>query len=157
MSRAFPIALIAIIGFSVIACATAPESAPSVPETVADAFADNGEMFVSIEDVAAAYDEGMEMTLVDSRTSLDFEYGHLPGAINVPYFDVEANLDRIPRDRWVVAYCECPNSEARQVYEALVDRGYTYVKVIEEGLAPWRDDMQRELEYSPSQNPGSQG
>lgn len=157
MSRGFPIALIAIMGFSVFACALSPESAPAVPEAVADAFADNGEIFVSIEAVATAYDAGMEMILLDTRTSLDFEFGHLPGAINVPYFDVEANLDRIPRDRWVVAYCECPNSEARQVYEALVDRGYTYVKVIEEGLAPWRDDMQRDLEYSPSQNQGSQG
>ncbi len=154
MSKIFIGTVAAVAGFGFYACTPAPAAPPEVPEVVAEAFADNGEMFVSIADVAAAYDAGMEMTLVDSRTSLDFEFGHLPGAINVPYFDVESGLDLIPRDQWVVTYCECPNSEARQLYEALVDNGYTYVKVIEEGMAPWRDEMQRELDQSSSQNPG---
>ena len=139
---------------SVGGCAKAE---PSVPAELSEVFADDGEMMVSIENIATAHDLGMELTLVDSRTALDFEFGHLPGAINVPYFDVEANLDRLPRDGWIVTYCECPNSEARQVYEELISNGFTYVKVIEEGMAPWRDDMQRELEYSQSQNPGAQG
>jgi len=141
----------ALIALSISACgdgsASEPAGEPAVPEAVADAFVDNGEPFISINDLAAAIDAGMELTIIDSRPANDFAFGHIPGAINVPYFEAADHLDSIPRDRWAVAYCECPNSEALQVQDILLQNGYRYVKVVEEGLAPWYNELDRPLAF----------
>ena len=128
------------------AAPAAEGGAPAVPEGFEDAFADDGEMFVSVYDVADAVDAGMDIQFVDARPPIDVEFGHIPGAINIPYYDAEeADLSALPKDKWLVTYCECPNAEATQLADALKERGYPYVKAIEEGLGPWRDELGREL------------
>lgn len=127
--------------------------APPVPEGFEEAFADDGELFVSVYDVADAVDAGMEIQFVDSRPPIDMEFGHIPGAINIPYYDAEtADLSALPTDRWLVTYCECPNAEATQLAEALRERGFPYVKAIEEGFGPWRDELGREVAYAESES-----
>jgi len=44
-------------------------------------------------------------TLLDVRPSVEFEAGHIPGAISMPPEELPARLDEIPRGRPVVAYC----------------------------------------------------
>ncbi len=48
---------------------------------------------------------GNEVTLIDVRPTLEFENGHLPGAISVPPEELEPRLSALPRDRPIVAYC----------------------------------------------------
>ena len=103
------------------------------------------DFFVSVHDVAGAMDAGMDVLWLDARPELDFEFGAIEGAINVPYFEVADHLDRIPKERWIVTYCECPYHEAGQAAQALHDAGYPYVKVLEEGLGGWRDELGRSL------------
>lgn len=45
------------------------------------------------------------LVLLDVRPSLEFEAGHIPGAISVPSGELPAHLDALPRDRPIVAYC----------------------------------------------------
>lgn len=128
-------------------------AAPAVPEGFEEAFADNDEIFVSVYDVADAVDAGMDIQFVDARPPIDVEFGHIPGAINIPYYDAEeADLSALPKDKWLVTYCECPNAEATQLADALKERGYPYVKTIEEGLGPWRDELGRPLAYAESES-----
>ena len=102
--------------------------------------------FLPVADLVAAIEDpdceaGQNVVFVDARPQLDFEYGHIPGALNVPYFNVAAFVDELPRDKWLVIYCECPHAEAVQAADALTssDNGFTMVKVIDEGLGGWRD------------------
>lgn len=95
--------------------------------------------FVTAAEVMTAYNNNADILFVDARPDLDYESGHIPEAASVPYFDVESHLDALPRDRWIVTYCECPHAEAEQVADALMDNGFTLVKVIDEGLQGWRD------------------
>lgn len=132
-----------------------PAGLPPVPDAVADAFADIEDPFISVAELEAAMDAGMDIQFVDARPPLDYEFGHIPGAINVEYstadqFDVSA----LPTDRWMVAYCECPHAEAQQVYDALRAKGVGNIKVLDEGLAGWRDTLGRELETMPSTSEG---
>ncbi len=50
------------------------------------------------------------ITLLDARSAHEFEEGHLPGAINIPFenfLDYYRNLeDWVPRDADVVTYCK---------------------------------------------------
>ncbi len=104
------------------------------------------ERFIPVAELAAAIDDpdcaaAQSMTFVDARPELDYEFGHIPGAVNVPYFNAEAYADELPRDSWLVLYCECPHAEAVQLADALTSQelGFSMVKVIDEGLGGWRD------------------
>lgn len=121
------------------AAATDDAGAPAAPISADAPFEEGGDVMVPASQVAAAVDAGADIVFVDARPPLDFESGHVAGAISVPYFEAEKHLDRVPRDRWAVVYCECPHAEAQQGADALLAAGYTKVKVIDEGLGGWRD------------------
>ena len=110
-----------------------------VPPESARALQPDANLLASARHVMAAYRAGVEIVFVDARPELDYNSGHIPGAVNVPYFDVEAHLTDLPKDKLIVAYCECPHAEAVQVADKLLASGFAHVKVIDEGLAGWRD------------------
>ena len=62
---------------------------------------------VSVDDLADRIRNGL-VTVVDVRPQEEYAAGHLPGAIHVPLADIEKNLDTLPRDREIVAYCRGP-------------------------------------------------
>ncbi|MCB0217083.1 MAG: rhodanese-like domain-containing protein [Caldilineae bacterium] len=122
------------------------EDASAGSELVGCAAFEAESRFLPVADLVAAIEDptceaGQNLVFVDARPQLDFEYGHIPGAINVPYFNVAAFVDELPRDKWLVIYCECPHAEAVQAADALTspENGFTMVKVIDEGLGGWRD------------------
>ncbi len=48
---------------------------------------------------------GNGIVLLDVRPAVEFEAGHIPGAISIPPEDLPSRLDELPRDRPIVAYC----------------------------------------------------
>jgi rhodanese-related sulfurtransferase len=95
-------------------------------------------------DALAAYNGKQDVIFVDARQQTDYEAAHIPGALSMPYFEMsegapeQANhMAQLPKDKWIVTYCECPHAEAEQVADALLAHGYTMVKVIDEGLQGW--------------------
>lgn len=46
-----------------------------------------------------------QVVLIDVRPSLEYDAGHLPGAISVPPEQLPGRLGELPRDRPIVAYC----------------------------------------------------
>src|SRR5205807_639643 len=46
-----------------------------------------------------------EVLVVDVRPRLEYDSGHLQGAISVPIQDLIARLGELPRDRKIVTYC----------------------------------------------------
>lgn len=49
-----------------------------------------------------------DVVLIDLRPAEEFRAGHIPGAISVPYTELEARLATLPADRAIVAYCRGP-------------------------------------------------
>jgi rhodanese-related sulfurtransferase len=45
------------------------------------------------------------LVLLDVRPAVEFESGHIPGAISIPPEQLPSRLDELPRDRPIVAYC----------------------------------------------------
>ncbi len=115
------------------------------------------ELNIAMADVIKAIDEGClegQIQFIDARPQIDYESGHIAGAINVPFHSPQAHFAELPKDKWLISYCECPNSEALQVANALTkEGGFTKVKYIAEGLAAWRD-YGRELVEGPEAGTG---
>ncbi len=93
-------------------------------------------------DVHADLSAGVaDFVLVDARTREEFAAGHIPGAVNLPYREIdEATLGMLPPDQLVVTYCWGPHcNAATKAAAALAALGYR-VKEMLGGLEYWRSD-----------------
>lgn len=46
-----------------------------------------------------------DVVLIDVRPAIEYEHGHLPGALAIPVEQLEERLADLPRDKRIVAYC----------------------------------------------------
>ncbi|HXG36734.1 MAG TPA: ArsR family transcriptional regulator [Dehalococcoidia bacterium] len=46
-----------------------------------------------------------EALLLDVRPRLEYEHGHLPGAVSLPLEELASRVEELPRDRPIVTYC----------------------------------------------------
>jgi rhodanese-related sulfurtransferase/biotin operon repressor len=46
-----------------------------------------------------------DAVLVDVRPAMEFEHGHVPGAISIPLAQLDERIHELPRDKRIVAYC----------------------------------------------------
>lgn len=79
-----------------------------------------------------------EVTVIDVRPALEFEAGHIAGALSLPLEQLEERLDELSRDKPVVAYCRGPYCVyAVEAVERLRDRGFDACRLVD-GLPDWR-------------------
>jgi rhodanese-related sulfurtransferase/DNA-binding transcriptional ArsR family regulator len=52
--------------------------------------------------------ESREVIVIDVRPAVEYETGHIPGAIGIPLKDLKRRLAELPRNREIVAYCRGP-------------------------------------------------
>ena len=89
------------------------------------------------EELLAGLSSG-KVALLDVRPEQEYEAGHLPEAINIPLAQLEDMLERLPRDREVVAYCRGPYCVlSHEAVQRLRQLGYR-VRRFEEGFPEWK-------------------
>ncbi|MCJ7707753.1 MAG: rhodanese-like domain-containing protein [Anaerolineales bacterium] len=59
---------------------------------------------ISLEDARAALEAG-QAVFVDVRFDRDFEAGHLPGALSIPFPDLETRWTELDPTDWIILYC----------------------------------------------------
>lgn len=66
--------------------------------------------------------------LIDARTPLEYSIGHIQDSVNIPYYGVRRNLDKLPKekDAPIVVYCNVGHT-AYLFIKVLVNHGYTNV------------------------------
>jgi mono/diheme cytochrome c family protein/rhodanese-related sulfurtransferase len=96
-------------------------------------------MFVPADQVQAALARGERIVLLDARPMSDWQRGHLPGAVPVPFYDdVGALVPHLPNDEtFIVAYCACPHAASGKVARQLRQRGFERAVVLDEGSLVW--------------------
>jgi rhodanese-related sulfurtransferase/DNA-binding transcriptional ArsR family regulator len=76
--------------------------------------------------------------LLDARPQIEYEAGHLPGALSIPINELSQRLDELPTDALIVAYCRGPLCVyADQALELITASGRRGVR-LEEGVAEWQ-------------------
>ncbi len=76
-------------------------------------------------------------TVVDVRPAEEFAAGHVPGAVNIPFKELERRLSELPDDQEIVAYCRGPYCVlAYEAVAALRYWGYS-ARRLEDGLPEW--------------------
>lgn len=74
---------------------------------------------INLADAKKEFDAGSAV-FVDVRGPGSFEKEHVKGALNITLSDLEANLDKLPKNKKIVVYCSCDaeHSSANWVDEA---------------------------------------
>jgi len=114
---------------------TAQHGDPADPSSVP-------EESITAERVKDIIDIG-EAFIIDARPATDYDAGHIPTAINVPYDRLPDYIDELTSlidvDAEVVCYCTGPNCDfSDQVATELKFLGYTRVVVFTGGWEHWQ-------------------
>jgi len=64
-----------------------------------------------------------EYVIVDVRADFEYKTGHLVGAINIPYDEIDENVN-LDKDKVIFVYCKSGNRSSI-AYETLTNLGYT--------------------------------
>ena len=92
---------------------------------------------ISVEDLQECLRQG-EVTLLDVRPALEYEAGHLPGAISMPFAELARRLSELPPDKTIIAYCRGPYCVyADDALVLLAAHGWKVAR-LEEGAVEWQ-------------------
>lgn len=96
--------------------------------------------FVAARAVKEALDEGSRMVILDARATSDWLRSRIPGAIPVPFYELDDIIEALPRDgTWMIAYCACPHAASGRVVDALRRHNFTRTAVLDEGIEHWEE------------------
>lgn len=78
--------------------------------------------------------------ILDVRSPEEYADGHIPGAINVPYDQIEARIDFLEehREAEVVVYCRT-GRRAGVAENALSEAGFEQIRDLEGHMVAWRE------------------
>lgn len=83
--------------------------------------------------------------VLDVRTDEEWEAGHIPGAVHIPYDQMTERRGEIPTDRDVVVHCAIA-PRARIAEKILIAIGHPRVFHLTGGFIAWKNDG-LEIEY----------
>jgi len=96
---------------------------------------------IDLEKAKAVFKKGSAVW-VDARSESSYNYGHIPGAVNIPSSDFDRayarQSSRLSRTGSIVVYCEGPDcDQAEHVLEKFITRGYRNLVHFRQGWNSW--------------------
>jgi rhodanese-related sulfurtransferase len=92
---------------------------------------------ITAEEAKKIMDSGEECIILDTREQDEFDEGHIPGAILIPYTQIENKAEEIltDKDAQILVYCRS-GRRSKIASESLAKLGYTNVKEFG-GIIDW--------------------
>ncbi|HBQ64657.1 MAG TPA: pyridine nucleotide-disulfide oxidoreductase [Clostridiales bacterium] len=83
-----------------------------------------------------------KVAIIDVRTSVEFNMGHIEGAVNIPIEEIRSRTDEIPKDKDIVLYCQI-GTRAYFVYRILSQLGFENIKNLSGGFKTYQAGHQK--------------
>ena len=97
----------------------------------------NSHNAVSLEEFDSMV-ENENILLMDVRPSIEYEFGHITGAISVPMNELMTKLKNISKDKEIIAYCRGPFCVlADETVKILSENGYN-IRRLDQGYPEWK-------------------
>ncbi len=127
-----------IFPFAFLLCIVAVLSACG-EETETETETDKEAVYLNItaEEAKKIMDEGCDYVILDVRTAEEFAVGHVPGAILIPYDEINAQAEEMlpDKDRLILVYCRS-GRRSKIAAESLLALGYKNIKEFG-GIIDW--------------------
>lgn len=78
------------------------------------------------------------VTVIDVRPAIEFESGHLPGALNIPIDELEQHLEELDPKQEIVAYCRGPHCVLAFDAVAILRENGRQARRLEDGYPEWK-------------------
>jgi rhodanese-related sulfurtransferase len=95
---------------------------------------------IKIDFAKALFDK--KHRFIDARDAADFEAGHIQGAMNIPYHDLEKyreKLNSLPKDQVYVTYCSSACDVSIDMAYAMAKMGFKKVYIFHGGWDEWKN------------------
>ncbi len=98
---------------------------------------------ITADDAKKIMDSGEEHIILDTREQDEFDEGHIPGAILIPYTEIENKAEEMlpDKDKLILVYCRS-GRRSKIAAEALSKLGYTNVKEFG-GIIDWHYGVEK--------------
>ena len=95
---------------------------------------------IGAEELMSRIEAEAAPTILDVRTSEEFTAGHVPGAINIPYTELEKRYSELELESSdeLVVYCQS-GRRAAIAEAALSELGFTNVRDLDGHIAAWKE------------------
>ena len=106
---------------------------------------DQGAVYVNItaEEAKKIMDTEEGYVILDVREQDEYDAGHIPGAILIPYTQIEAKANEMltDKDQLILVYCRS-GRRSKIAAEALAELGYTNIKEFG-GILDWPYEVEK--------------
>jgi rhodanese-related sulfurtransferase len=93
---------------------------------------------ISQADALKLYREGRAV-FIDVRSSTQFSYGHVKGALSIPRSQVVSRFAEVPLQKTIITYCACGAEESSgHAATDLVNHGVKNVYALKGGWSEWK-------------------
>ena len=98
---------------------------------------------ITPEEAKKIMDSGEEHIILDTREHDEFDEGHIPGAILIPYTEIENKAEEMlpDKDKLILVYCRS-GRRSKIAAESLAKLGYTNVKEFG-GIIDWPYEVEK--------------
>ncbi len=98
---------------------------------------------ITAEDAKKIMDSGEEHIILDVREQDEFDAGHIPGAILIPYTEIENKAEEMlpDKDKQILVYCRS-GRRSKIAAESLAKLGYTNIKEFG-GIIDWSYEVEK--------------
>lgn len=98
---------------------------------------------ITPEEAKKIMDSGEEHIILDTREQDEFDEGHIPGAILIPYTEIESKAEEMlpDKDKLILVYCRS-GRRSKIAAESLSKLGYTNVKEFG-GIIDWPYEVEK--------------
>ncbi|WP_051412201.1 rhodanese-like domain-containing protein [Halonatronum saccharophilum] len=82
-----------------------------------------------------------DVLLLDVRTRREYKEGHIPNSLNIPLAELKGNLNRIDKDKDIIAIC-ASGARSKRATQELMSAGYDKVKNMSGGMISWQGKVE---------------
>ncbi|GAB6098542.1 rhodanese-like domain-containing protein [Halanaerocella petrolearia] len=91
---------------------------------------------ISPEDLEKELAKGKELKVVDVRYDYEYDEGHIPESINIPYPELKNNLDKLSKEEEIAVICTA-GVRSKKATKKLMKEGYENVRNVTGGMRAW--------------------
>ena len=93
-----------IMGTLAMAILIPQQAVPTSATPPTEDYPDDGIPRVSVGDAKAAFDL-KQAVFIDVRSEASYQQQHIPGALSIPWQELESSLDELDPQQWIITYC----------------------------------------------------